>query len=157
MQLITVILDVHNPLASTVVSNGLQLSKNFILSVINQHFAEINSVAVLYSYRVNISKKKEETLRATRALAIYDKRRLTENDSIENYNKASLFARLELENSDLIDKKVIKRATESTLILDPEMTLSEEVSEYLTFILELPQDTVERVLKEMQNYADKLE
>lgn len=63
----------------------------------------------------------------------------------------------ELENSDLIDKKVIKRATEATLILDPEMTLSEEVSEYLNFILELPVDTVERVLKEMQNYADKLE
>ena len=63
----------------------------------------------------------------------------------------------ELENSDLIDKKVIKRATESALILDPEMTLSEEVSEYLTFILELPPETVERVLKEMQNYADKLD
>lgn len=63
----------------------------------------------------------------------------------------------ELENSDLIDKKVIKRATEAALILDPEMTLSEEVSEYLNFILELPVDTVERVLKEMQNYADKLE
>ena len=63
----------------------------------------------------------------------------------------------ELENSDLIDKKVIKRATESTLILDPTMTLSQEVSEYLTFILELPPETVENVLKEMQNYADKFE
>lgn len=63
----------------------------------------------------------------------------------------------ELENSDLIDKKVIKRATESALILDPNMTLSQEVSEYLTFILELPPETVERVLKEMQNYADKFE
>lgn len=63
----------------------------------------------------------------------------------------------ELENSDLIDKKVIKRATESTLILDPTMTMSEEVSEYLTFILELPPETVENVLKEMQNYADKFE
>jgi len=63
----------------------------------------------------------------------------------------------ELENSDLIDKKVIKRATESALILDPTMTLSEEVSEYLTFILQLPQSTVENVLKEMQNYADRFE
>jgi len=62
-----------------------------------------------------------------------------------------------LENSDLIDKKVIKRATESTLILEPTMTMSEEVSEYLTFILELPPQTVENVLKEMQNYADKFE
>ena len=63
----------------------------------------------------------------------------------------------ELENSELIDKKVIKRATESALILDPTMTLSEEVSEYLTFILELPTETVELVLKEMQNHADKIE
>lgn len=63
----------------------------------------------------------------------------------------------ELENSELIDKKVVKRATDSTLILDSEMTLSEEVSEYLTFILELPPATVENVLKEMQNYADKFE
>lgn len=63
----------------------------------------------------------------------------------------------ELENSDLIDKKVVKRSTDATLILDPEMSLSQEVSEYLTFILELPPETVESVLKEMQNYADKFE
>lgn len=63
----------------------------------------------------------------------------------------------ELENSELIDKKVIKRATESALILDPTMTLSEEVLEYLTFILELPSETVELVLKEMQNHAEKFE
>ena len=63
----------------------------------------------------------------------------------------------ELENSDLIDKKVIKRSTESALILEPTMSLSEEVSEYLTFILELPPETVENVLKEMQNHADKFD
>lgn len=63
----------------------------------------------------------------------------------------------ELENSELIDKKVIKRATDSALILDPGMSLAQEVSEYLTFILELPSQTVENVLKEMQNYADKFE
>ena len=63
----------------------------------------------------------------------------------------------ELENSDLIDKKVIKRATEAMLILDPTMTLSDEVAEYLNYILELPSETVTQVLKEMQNYADKFE
>lgn len=63
----------------------------------------------------------------------------------------------ELENSDLIDKKVIKRATEATLILDPTMTLGDEVAEYLNYILELPSETVTQVLKEMQNYADKFE
>lgn len=63
----------------------------------------------------------------------------------------------ELENSDLVDKKVIKRSTDTALMLDPGMSLAQEVSEYLTFILQLPPQTVEAVLKEMQNYADKFE
>lgn len=63
----------------------------------------------------------------------------------------------ELENSELIDRKVIKRETDSSLILDPGMTMVEEVQEYLQYILELPQETVDKVLKEMQNHADKLE
>jgi hypothetical protein len=61
----------------------------------------------------------------------------------------------ELEDSELIDRKVIKRDTDSALMLDPEMSLTEEVKEYLTYILELPDDTVNAVLKEMQNYEDK--
>lgn len=60
-----------------------------------------------------------------------------------------------VENSDLISSKVVKRDTDSALMLDPEMSLLEEVKEYLTYILELPETTVEKTLKEMQNYADK--
>jgi hypothetical protein len=62
-----------------------------------------------------------------------------------------------LEDSALIASKVIKRDTDSALILDPEMSLDEEVREYLTYILELPEATVAKVLKEMQDHADKLE
>jgi hypothetical protein len=62
----------------------------------------------------------------------------------------------ELEDSDLIASKVIKRDTDSALMLDPEMSLNEEVKEYLTYILELPEPTVEKVLQEMQNHAEKL-
>lgn len=61
----------------------------------------------------------------------------------------------QLEDSELIASKVIKRDTDSALILDPEMTLNQEVREYLTYILELPEETIERVLKEMQNYAER--
>lgn len=61
-----------------------------------------------------------------------------------------------LEDSDLIDRKVIKRESDSALILDPEMSMSEEVREYLTYILDLPEPTVEAVLKEFQNHADKI-
>ena len=63
----------------------------------------------------------------------------------------------ELEDSELITSKVIKRDTDSALMLDPEMSLTEEVKEYLTYILELPDETVESVLKELQNYAEKIE
>jgi len=63
----------------------------------------------------------------------------------------------ELEDSDLIDRKIIKRESDSALILDPEMTLTEEVKEYLTYILELPQPTVDNILKEFQNYAEKID
>lgn len=62
----------------------------------------------------------------------------------------------ELEDSELIDRKVIRRDTDSSLILDSEMSMSEEIKEYLTYILELPEPTIEAVLKEFQNYADKL-
>jgi DNA repair exonuclease SbcCD nuclease subunit len=63
----------------------------------------------------------------------------------------------ELEDSDLIASKVIKRDNDSALILDPEMSLTQEVKEYLTYILNLPEPTIESILKEFQSYADKIE
>lgn len=60
-----------------------------------------------------------------------------------------------LEDSELIASKIIKRDNDSALILTPEMSLNEEVRDYLTFILELPESTVEQVLKELQNHAEK--
>jgi hypothetical protein len=62
----------------------------------------------------------------------------------------------ELADSELIASKVIKRDTDSALMLDPEMSLDAEVREYLTYILELPEPTIDKVLKEMQNHAEKL-
>jgi hypothetical protein len=62
----------------------------------------------------------------------------------------------ELADSELISSKVLKRDTDSALILDPEMSLDAEVREYLTYILELPEPTIDKVLKEMQNHAEKL-
>jgi iron-sulfur cluster repair protein YtfE (RIC family) len=42
-------------------------------------------------------------------------------------------------------------------MLDKDMDLSQEVSEYLQYILALPQDTIDKALKELQNYANKIE
>jgi len=92
-----------------------------------------------------------------KAVGVYDEKPATSYHHTIYEIEGDMAELANLENSDLIDKKVIKRATESTLILEPTMTMSEEVSEYLTFILELPPQTVENVLKEMQNYADKFE
>lgn len=62
-----------------------------------------------------------------------------------------------LEDSELIDKKVTKRDTDVALILDADMTLTQEVQEYLEFILELPQPTIENVLKVFHDYESKIE
>lgn len=55
-----------------------------------------------------------------------------------------------LDDDPLVDKKISKKSTDSALILNPEMTLVEEVKEYLTYILELPEGTIEKVLLELQ-------
>jgi hypothetical protein len=63
----------------------------------------------------------------------------------------------ELEDSELIDRKVIKRTSDVQLMLDAEMTLLEEVREYLRYILALPEEIVERAAVEVQNHLDKIE
>lgn len=62
-----------------------------------------------------------------------------------------------LEDNVLIDKKVVKRSQDTQLILDPKLSLAEEIREYLLYILELPEDTINEVLKEFYNYADKID
>jgi len=58
-----------------------------------------------------------------------------------------------VKNSDLLDKKVIKRSTETALILTPEMTISEELAEYLLFILELDEDKVSTIMGIFHDYT----
>jgi hypothetical protein len=63
----------------------------------------------------------------------------------------------ELEDNDLIDKKVVKRSQDTQLILDPELSMAEEMREYLSYILTLPEETIEETLQEYYQYADKFE
>lgn len=62
-----------------------------------------------------------------------------------------------LADSELIDKKVTKRQTDVALILDKEMSLTEEVKEYLEFIMQLPNETIEQVLKVFHDNEQKIE
>lgn len=59
-------------------------------------------------------------------------------------------------DNSLLDKKVVKRSIDTALILSPEMTVEQEVIEYLSFILELPQETIDACLKELHDNSKNL-
>ena len=61
-----------------------------------------------------------------------------------------------IKNSELLDKKVIKRKTEATLILGKEMTMEEELGEYLSYILELDESKVKNILGVFSDYAKEV-
>ena len=61
-----------------------------------------------------------------------------------------------IKNSELFDKKVIKRKTEATLILGKEMTMEEELGEYLSYILELDDSKVKNILGVFSDYAKEV-
>ena len=92
-----------------------------------------------------------------KTVAVHDPKPQTDYDHTIYQVEGDMQELGELEDSELIDRKVIKRDTDSALILDKEMSMSEEIREYLAYILELPEDTIENVLKEFQIHADKIE
>jgi DNA repair exonuclease SbcCD nuclease subunit len=61
-----------------------------------------------------------------------------------------------VKSSELLDKKVVKRSSEATLLLDKGMTIQEELSEYLLYILELPETTVKDVVGVFSDYAKQV-
>jgi len=61
-----------------------------------------------------------------------------------------------VEDNELIDKKIVRRETDTALILAPELTLSEEVGEYLRYVLNLNEDAIEKALKELRDNEHKL-
>jgi len=60
-----------------------------------------------------------------------------------------------LDDSELLDKKLVKKNTDTALILDSSMTLEQEVIEYLLYVLNLDEHKIEEVLKEYRSYASK--
>ena len=58
-----------------------------------------------------------------------------------------------VKNSELLDKKVVRRSSEATLVLSKEMTIAEELSEYLEYILELPKDKISSILGTYNDYS----
>jgi DNA repair exonuclease SbcCD nuclease subunit len=58
-----------------------------------------------------------------------------------------------IKDSQLLDKKIVKRSTDAALILNKDMSIADELHEYLQFILELPKDKIERVMTTYHDYA----
>lgn len=56
-------------------------------------------------------------------------------------------------NTELVDKKLVKRESDSALILDANMTIQQEAEEYLRYVLGLGDDVVIAAIKELHNYV----
>lgn len=59
-------------------------------------------------------------------------------------------------DSDLIDKKIVKREVDTALILDNNMSLQEELKEYLLYILQLDETKADELVHILNNNMDKI-
>ena len=62
-----------------------------------------------------------------------------------------------VKNSELLDKKVVKRSNEATLIIDKDMSIQDELVEYLTYILGISDDKISEIVGTFNDYASKIE
>jgi len=63
----------------------------------------------------------------------------------------------EIKNSELLDKKVVKKSSEATLELAKDMSMQEELVEYLMYILELPESKIPNIVGLFNDYAGKID
>jgi DNA repair exonuclease SbcCD nuclease subunit len=62
-----------------------------------------------------------------------------------------------IKNTELLDKKVVIRKSEAALIIDKDMTIEEELVEYLSYILEISQDKIPDILGTYNDYVTNSE
>jgi len=60
-------------------------------------------------------------------------------------------------STELLDKKVVRRSSEATLVLDKELTVGEELVEYLLYVLEINEDKIPDIVGIFNDYAKNLE
>lgn len=58
-----------------------------------------------------------------------------------------------IENNELLDKKLVKRSSDTALVLDKGMTISDELVEYLRYIQELPEIEIENIMEVFNEYG----
>jgi len=62
-----------------------------------------------------------------------------------------------VKNTELLDKKVVKRSSETALVIEKDMTIEEELVEYLNYILEINEDRIPDIIGTFNDYASKVE
>jgi DNA repair exonuclease SbcCD nuclease subunit len=62
-----------------------------------------------------------------------------------------------IKNTELLDKKVVKRSSETALVIEKDMTIEEELVEYLNYILEINEDRIPDIIGTFNDYASKVE
>jgi len=62
-----------------------------------------------------------------------------------------------IKNSDLLDKKLLKKTSESTLALEKEMTIEEELAMYFKEVLTLDREKISKVIGVFSDYSKNVE
>jgi len=62
-----------------------------------------------------------------------------------------------VKNSELLDKKVVVRKSEASLVIEKDMTIEEELVEYLMYILEISEDKIPSILGTYNDYVTNSE
>ena len=62
-----------------------------------------------------------------------------------------------IKNSELLDKKLLKKTSESTLALLKEMTVEEELALYFTEVLNLDKEKINKILGVFSDYSKEVE
>ena len=60
-----------------------------------------------------------------------------------------------VKNSELLDKKLVKRNSEAALVINKDMSIQEELVEYLAYILELEDEKIQNIVGTFNDYAQK--
>ena len=60
-----------------------------------------------------------------------------------------------VKNSELLDKKLVKRNSEAALVISKDMSIQEELVEYLAYILELEDEKIQNIVGTFNDYAQK--
>lgn len=62
-----------------------------------------------------------------------------------------------IKNSDILDKKLVKRSRDTTLVLGNKMTIEDELKEYFMYVLELPEDKIKELISIYHDYIKDIE